>query len=45
MSLHIPLLFGTLKIKTRSRLRREEVTGKVPVLQVGAVYFVWMRRR
>lgn len=45
MSIRIPLFFGTLKIKTRDRLRREEALRKLPILRVGSLFVVWARRR
>ena len=40
----LPLYFGTLKIKSRRHLRREEMHGRVPVLKIGRTYFVWKPR-
>lgn len=40
-SLHIPLWFGVLKIKTIGRLRKEEIDGLVRVWQIGDIYIVW----
>jgi hypothetical protein len=42
-SMHIPLWFGLLKIKSTSALRRDEREGRVPVWRVGNICFVWRR--
>ena len=39
--LRLPLFFGTLKIKPRRHLRREEIHRTVPVVKIGNAYFVW----
>jgi hypothetical protein len=41
-SLHFPLWFGLLKIKTAKRLRKEERAGRVPVWRLGTLCFVWI---
>jgi hypothetical protein len=43
-SLHIPLGFGRLKIKSESRLRPREKDGKVPVWHIGSMCIVWEPR-
>jgi hypothetical protein len=40
-SVHIPLWFGTLKIKSENRLRSKEKDGRLPVWRIGDIYFVW----
>lgn len=40
MSLRLP--GGTLKIKTYAYLRSYEREKKVPVYQVGDIYFIWL---
>ncbi len=35
------MYFGTLKVKPRGQLRREEIYRNVPVFKVGSAYFVW----
>ncbi len=40
----LPLFFGTLKIKPRRQLRREELSRKIPVKKVGSLYFTWRPR-
>lgn len=42
MTYRVPLFFGTLKVKTYPYLRRFERDKKVPVLNVGRLYFVWI---
>jgi hypothetical protein len=44
-SLHIPLGFGRLKIKSESRLRQREKDGKVTVWRFGSMYVVWEPRQ
>jgi hypothetical protein len=41
MALRIRLPGGTLKVKTYRELRDRERDRRVPVLKVGAIYFVW----
>lgn len=41
-SVHIPLWFGTLKIKSENRLRSKEKDGRLPVWRIGDTYFVWV---
>lgn len=43
LPIRIRLLGGTLKIKRIVHMRRHELDGKVPVWQVGRLYFVWQR--
>jgi hypothetical protein len=43
-SLHIPLGFGRLKIKSESRLRQREKDGKITVWRFGSLYVVWEPR-
>lgn len=40
-NVRIPIMFGELKIKSYSRLRRSELRGEVPVTHFGGLYFVW----
>jgi len=40
-SLRMPLWRGTLKIKSESRLRTRERSGKVPTFRLLSTYFVW----
>jgi hypothetical protein len=42
--IRVPLYFGTLKVKPRSHLRREEMYGRVPVFRFGRVYLTWKPR-
>jgi hypothetical protein len=37
----LPLFFGTLKIKPKRHLRREEIHRKIPMVRIGGAYFVW----
>jgi hypothetical protein len=41
-SLHIPLWFGVLKIKSWDRLRSRERDRHVPVWRIGDMYLVWI---
>ena len=41
----LPLVFGTLKIKPRRHLRRDELAGEIPVVKIGTAYFTWRRHR
>ena len=41
----LPLVFGTLKIKPRRHLRRDELAGEIPVVKIGAAYFTWRPHR
>jgi hypothetical protein len=43
-SLHVPLGFGRLKLKSESRLRQREKDGKVTVWRIGSMYVVWEPR-
>ena len=43
-SVHVPLWFGMLKIKSARKLRRDERHGDVPVWRVGNMCFVWRGR-
>ena len=40
-SLHIPVPRGTVKVKSESRLRPRERSGKVPTFRLFSTYFVW----
>ena len=42
--IRVPLFFGTLKVKPRRHLRREEATGQIPVLRLGSTYITWRPR-
>lgn len=42
--IRFPLIFGTLKIKPRRHLRREELERRVPVLKLGSAYITWLPR-
>jgi hypothetical protein len=42
--IRLPLVFGTLKIKPRRQLRREEWTHEIPVWRLGSLYFTWRPR-
>jgi hypothetical protein len=42
-SVHIPLPRGTLKVKSESRLRPGERSGKVPTLRLFSTYLVWQQ--
>ncbi len=44
-SVHVPLWFGMLKIKSARVLRHEERYAGAPVWRVGNMCFVWSRRR
>lgn len=44
MTLQIPLVVGTLKIKSQRQLRSFEKDGKVPLISIGPLFFVWMAR-
>ncbi len=44
-SIHIPVFLGTIKIKSASRLRREEQAHLVPMRRIGNAYVVWSRRK
>ena len=37
----LPLFFGTLKIKPRRHLRRDEISRKIRVMKIGSVYVTW----
>ena len=41
-STHVPLFFGLLKIKSATRLRKNERNGSVPMLRMGDMCFVWI---
>lgn len=41
MTLRIKLPRGTLKVKTYRELRTRERERRVPVVKIGAVYFIW----
>jgi hypothetical protein len=41
-SLHIPLWFGLLKIKSWDRLRSRERDRHLPVWRLGDMYLVWI---
>jgi len=43
-SLRIPLGRGTLKIKSKSRLRYRERHGEVPSFRLLSTYFVWEQK-
>jgi hypothetical protein len=44
-SVHVPLWFGMLKIKSAEKLRRDERRGSgMPVWRVGNMCFVWRGR-
>ncbi len=42
MRIRIPLGVGTLKIKDYRNLRHGERDGRVPVLRMGSIYFIWL---
>jgi len=44
-SIHIPLGFGHIKIKTRNRLRSGEREKRVPVWNVGNLFFIWNSKK
>lgn len=44
-SIHVPLPFGLLKIKSRTNLRSAELAGQVPVWRLGEMCFVWIGNR
>jgi hypothetical protein len=37
----LPLFFGTLKIKPRRHLRRDEISRKIRVMKLGSIYVTW----
>ena len=41
-SLHIPLRYGLLKIKSAKRLHQPEKDGRLPVWRLGDICFVWV---
>jgi hypothetical protein len=41
MALRINLPGGTLKVKVYRELRDRERDRRVPVLQIGSLYFIW----
>ena len=43
--IRVPLGVGTLKVKPRRHLRRDELDRKVPVIKLGSAYIVWRRKR
>lgn len=43
MRIRIPLIGGTLKVKDYRHLRQSERDGRVPVVRIGKIYFVWSR--
>jgi hypothetical protein len=42
--IRLRLFFGTLKIKPRRQLRREELNREIPVKKIGWVYVTWRPR-
>lgn len=44
MHWNIPLLLGTLKVKTIQYMRRCELERRVPTRQIGSLYFIWWRK-
>ena len=42
MHLHIPLLFGTLKVKTYRFLRTAEREAITRLWRVNGLYFIWV---
>lgn len=44
MRIHVPLIGGTLKIKTYRELRQRERDHVVPVWRLGNIYFTWWRK-
>lgn len=45
MAIRIKLPGGTLKLKTYRELRTRERDRRVPVVKVGAIYFIWWPNR
>lgn len=45
MALRIKLPRGTLKVKYYRELRDSERERRVPVWQMGAVYFIWWSKK
>ena len=43
--IRIPLLFGNLRVKKASQMRRDEWHRQVPVWRVGQMCIVWRPRR
>jgi hypothetical protein len=43
-SIHIPLGFGIVKIKSSSHLRPEEHMRRVPIMRFGNMFIVWKSR-
>jgi len=41
LSLRIPLGRGTLKIKSKSRVRPDEIKRKLPTLNLLGLYIIW----
>ena len=41
LSLRIPLGRGTLKIKSKSRVRPDEIKRKLPALNLLGLYIIW----
>jgi len=41
LSLRIPLGRGTLKIKSKSRIRPDEIKRKLPTLNLLGLHFIW----
>jgi hypothetical protein len=45
MAIRLKLPGGTLKVKTYRELRSSERARRVPVMQMGSMYFIWWSNR